>query len=108
MLCPFDKATNALCHGSIRALVKTWVICISICLSSPHIEAACTDSVDSTCDAVSVEVQQDVLFSDGFEAKPNYDFWPNPVSSANSDSWLARNHDQIKVMRPRVLICIQI
>ncbi len=30
--------------------------------------------------------------------------WPNPVSAANSDVWLAQNHDAIRLMRPRVLV----
>jgi hypothetical protein len=30
--------------------------------------------------------------------------WPNTTSRANSDPWLAQNHDRIKVMRPRLLL----
>lgn len=30
--------------------------------------------------------------------------WPNSESCANSDDWLVRHHDQIRVMRPRVLV----
>lgn len=30
--------------------------------------------------------------------------WPNTVSYRNSDDWIWRNHDQIREMRPRVLI----
>jgi len=30
--------------------------------------------------------------------------WPNRVSRANSDEWIVRNHDRIRVMRPRVLV----
>ena len=30
--------------------------------------------------------------------------WPNSVSRANSDPWLAENHDKIKLMRPRLLL----
>lgn len=30
--------------------------------------------------------------------------WPNATSHANSDEWLARNHDKIRKMRPRVLL----
>jgi hypothetical protein len=30
--------------------------------------------------------------------------WPNQTSRANSDSWLAKHHDQIRVMQPRVLV----
>ena len=30
--------------------------------------------------------------------------WPNQTSHANSDPWLARHHDGIKVMRPRLLV----
>src|SRR6185369_9076809 len=29
--------------------------------------------------------------------------WPNETSSANSDDWLAQNHDRISQLRPRVL-----
>jgi hypothetical protein len=32
------------------------------------------------------------------------DFWPNAKSSANSDEWLVRNHDRIRVMRPKLLV----
>jgi hypothetical protein len=30
--------------------------------------------------------------------------WPNQTSRANSDPWLAKHHDEIRVMRPRVLV----
>src|SRR4051812_1688992 len=30
--------------------------------------------------------------------------WPNPESSANSDPWLVEHHDEIRLMRPRVLV----
>lgn len=30
--------------------------------------------------------------------------WPNTTSRANSDSWLAQNHDRIRLMRPRLLV----
>lgn len=30
--------------------------------------------------------------------------WPNKVSRANSDEWIVRNHDRIRVMRPRILM----
>ncbi len=30
--------------------------------------------------------------------------WPNAKSHANSDEWIARNHDKIRKMRPRVLL----
>lgn len=30
--------------------------------------------------------------------------WPNLESHANSDSWLALNHDQLQMMKPRVLL----
>jgi hypothetical protein len=30
--------------------------------------------------------------------------WPNRASHANSDPWLAKNHDRLRVMRPRVLV----
>lgn len=30
--------------------------------------------------------------------------WPNRISRANSDPWLAENHDRIKLMKPRVLL----
>ena len=29
--------------------------------------------------------------------------WPNAVSRANSDPWIAEHHDEIRVMRPRIL-----
>jgi len=35
-------------------------------------------------------------------ALPRY--WPNEISRANSDSWLAENHDAIRVMYPKVLV----
>ena len=43
----------------------------------------------------------DLIFRDDFEF---YDYWPNPSSKANSDPWLVQHHDQIRVMRPRVLV----
>lgn len=30
--------------------------------------------------------------------------WPNTASRANSDPWIAQNHDTIRLMRPRVLL----
>lgn len=30
--------------------------------------------------------------------------WPNTTSNANSDPWLVKHHDQLKKMRPRVLV----
>src|SRR4051794_25779688 len=30
--------------------------------------------------------------------------WPNAASKANSDEWLVRHHDQIRQMRPRLLV----
>ena len=30
--------------------------------------------------------------------------WPNQTSHANSDQWLIENHNQIRVMRPRLLV----
>ncbi len=30
--------------------------------------------------------------------------WPNKTSRANSDGWIPRNHDRIRVMRPRILM----
>jgi len=30
--------------------------------------------------------------------------WPNQTSRANSDEWIATNHDRIRLMRPRVLL----
>ncbi len=30
--------------------------------------------------------------------------WPNQTSRANSDTWLAQHHDEIRLMRPRLLL----
>ena len=30
--------------------------------------------------------------------------WPNNVSRANSDPWIAEHHDSIRQIRPRVLV----
>lgn len=30
--------------------------------------------------------------------------WPNRASKANSDEWIVKNHDRIRVMRPRILM----
>lgn len=30
--------------------------------------------------------------------------WPNKTSNANSDDWIAENHDRIRQMRPRLLV----
>lgn len=37
------------------------------------------------------------------DAAPTY-IWPNQVSAANSDPWIAAHHDQIVEMQPRVLL----
>lgn len=34
----------------------------------------------------------------------NLAVWPNLVSRANSDHWLANNHDSIRLMKPRLLV----
>jgi hypothetical protein len=33
-----------------------------------------------------------------------FDVWPNSVSSKNSDRWLAANHDDLREIRPKVLV----
>lgn len=40
----------------------------------------------------------------GPSADGGYDYWPNPIAPANSDPWLREHHDELKVMRPRVLV----
>jgi hypothetical protein len=47
----------------------------------------CTDTSDSNMTIVPVNLSE----------------WPNAVSFANSDPWLAEHHDEISVMRPRIL-----
>ncbi|WP_437476099.1 calcium-binding EGF-like domain-containing protein [Sorangium sp. So ce1014] len=39
------------------------------------------------------------LQDDGVHAE-----WPNPTSRANSDPWIAAHHDEIEVLRPRLLV----
>jgi hypothetical protein len=41
--------------------------------------------------------------SGGGDAGATY-IWPNSVSQANSDPWIAQHHDQIAQMQPRVLV----
>ncbi|MFB6262543.1 MAG: hypothetical protein ABEL76_02785 [Bradymonadaceae bacterium] len=51
---------------------------------------------------------------EGFEPGPDgscrlsedgeYDEWPNPVSDTNGDAWLRKHHEQVEVLRPRVLV----
>jgi hypothetical protein len=36
-------------------------------------------------------------------ADAHYTEWPNPISDTNGDAWLAVHHDDIEVLRPRVL-----
>ena len=50
-------------------------------------DASCTDTSDSNISIVAVNSSE----------------WPNAVSFANSDPWLAEHHDEITVMRPRIL-----
>jgi hypothetical protein len=46
-----------------------------------------------------------VLRAAGPESDPtDLAAWPNQMSRANGDRWLVEHHDQIRVMRPRVLI----
>ena len=40
--------------------------------------------------------------SQGLSADPS--IWPNTLSRANSDPWLAANHDRLRQMRPRVMV----
>jgi hypothetical protein len=44
------------------------------------------------------------LAAAGVFAAPKYDYWPNPVSKANSDPWLIQNHKSIRILRPRVMV----
>jgi hypothetical protein len=37
-------------------------------------------------------------------AQSGTDVWPNALSRANSDEWIARNHERIRQMRPRLLV----
>ncbi len=39
----------------------------------------------------------------GADAGPDLSVWPNVVSFANSDPWIAAHHDALREMRPRVL-----
>jgi hypothetical protein len=39
------------------------------------------------------------LAADGVHAE-----WPNATSAANSDPWLAVHHDEIALLKPRVLV----
>jgi len=50
-------------------------------------DGTCTDTSDNNIHIVAVNLTE----------------WPNAVSSANSDPWLAEHHDEITVMRPRIL-----
>lgn len=34
----------------------------------------------------------------------DYDYWPNPVSSANSDRWLVVHHRAIRLVQPKLLV----
>jgi hypothetical protein len=36
----------------------------------------------------------------------SYDYWPNPVSHTNSDDWLRVHHQEIKVLKPNVLVLV--
>src|SRR3954454_10058966 len=45
-----------------------------------------------------------LAFAGPVAAQDDLTVWPNQVSSANSDDWLIKNHDKIRVMRPRLLI----
>lgn len=42
--------------------------------------------------------------ADGSDDPDDPAVWPNRTSRANSDPWLATNHDGLKAMRPRVLV----
>lgn len=44
------------------------------------------------------------LAPEGNAALPSSDVWPNEVSAANSDPWLVQHHDQLRELRPRLLV----
>jgi hypothetical protein len=44
------------------------------------------------------------LASGPLEDPADETLWPNRTSHANSDAWLAEHHDQIRQMRPRLLV----
>jgi len=51
------------------------------------------------CQAASPDWQA-VLASDAADSS----VWPNRISRANGDQWLAEHHDRIRLMRPRLLV----
>lgn len=63
----------------------------------PRATAATVAFALSAALALAVTVQSPSRASSGL-------VWPNAESSANSDPWIAEHHDEIELMRPRVLV----
>lgn len=40
------------------------------------------------------------------QAVATYNYWPNPVSHTNSDTWLRQHHTEIAMLKPRVLVLV--
>lgn len=53
---------------------------------------------------VSLAVQPVFAGADPKDDPAALTVWPNQTSRANSDAWLAEHHDQVRQMRPRLLV----
>lgn len=56
------------------------------------------------CNATAAVFAQIVQYSTPQDDPDDQTIWPNKISRANSDPWLAENHDKIRLMQPRLLI----
>jgi len=86
--------TSSASVGSNGSGFYSWTVPLSLGAGSDYrirvtstSNGAYTDTSDNNINIVAVNLVE----------------WPNAVSSANSDPWLAEHHDEISVMRPRIL-----
>lgn len=94
------------------AFVRTGEECAAQCPDACSSHGRCSEAGNCDCEfgfggASCAEC------ADGFVASGNrcdlaldgsYPDWPNPVSSSNSDPWLVAHHDEIAVLRPKLLV----
>lgn len=96
-----------------RAMVKSWavvVLTLTACstrtvdavVGGPETDGGLDAGVDSGVDAgIDSGVDAGVDASTGTDAAT---VWPNDESRTNSDPWLVAHHDELRELRPRVLV----
>jgi len=81
-------------------VTRSWIAAVGI---AAGIEAAGCGKVTALPDAGAGPIVDASVPPDAEPPETDLTIWPNVTSAANSDPWIAAHHDQIRLMRPRVL-----